>query len=77
MYSKILGIVFFLVGLYVLMGAIVSFTNPNYPAQKALITGGVQLAIALFPLMIGIKLLRKKAAVINQKKSTDMPSKES
>jgi hypothetical protein len=40
MYNKILGTVFLLIGLYVLGGAIFSFTNPDYPGKKALFTGG-------------------------------------
>jgi len=66
MYNKILGVIFLLVGLYVLQGAFFSFTNPDYPQKKALITGAIQLAIAIFPLVLGVKLFRKKA-VINKK----------
>ena len=66
MYNKILGAVFLLIILYVLGGAIFSFTNPDYPGKKALFTGGIQLIIALFPLILGIKLFGKKA-VINKK----------
>ncbi len=68
MYSKILGVIFLVIGLYVLGGAVFSFTNPDYPGKKALITGGVQLALALFPLFLGVKLLKAKA-VQNQEKN--------
>ena len=68
MYNKILGIVFILIGLYVLQGALFSFTNPEYPANKAMVTGGIQLIIAILPLILGFKLFRKKA-VISQKTS--------
>ena len=66
MYNKVLGVVFLFIGLYVLQGALFSFTNPDYPAKKAIITGGIQFIIAIFPLILGFKLFRKKA-VINQK----------
>ena len=66
MYNKVLGLIFLLVSLYVLQGAIFSFTNTDYPQKKALITGGIQLVIALFPLVLGVKFFRKKA-VINKK----------
>jgi hypothetical protein len=66
MYNKILGAVFLLIGLYVLGGAIFSFTNPDYPGKKALFTGGIQLAIAIFPLILGVKLFRKKAVINNK-----------
>lgn len=66
MYNKVLGVVFILIGVYVLQGALFSFTNPDYPAKKAMITGGIQLIIAIFPLILGFKLFRKKV-VINQK----------
>jgi len=65
MYNKVLGVVFILVGLYVLQGSLFSFTNPDYPAKKALITGVIQLVIAIFPLILGVKLFRKKI-IINQ-----------
>ncbi len=66
MYNKILGIIFYLIGLYVLQGALFSFINPDYPVKKAMITGGIQIIIAIFPLILGFKFYRKKA-VINQK----------
>jgi len=68
MYNKVLGVIFLLVGLYILQGAIFSLTNPDYPQKKALITGGIQLIIALFPLISGVKLFRKKA-IINKKET--------
>lgn len=75
MYNKVLGVVFLLIGLYVLQGSLFSFINPNYPAKKAMITGGIQLIIAVFPLLLGIKFFRKKN-IISQK-DTEVEQKAS
>ncbi len=68
MYNKALGIVFLLIGLYVLQGALFSFFNPDYPMKKAMITGGIQLIIAIFPLVLGIKFFKKKVTVNQEDK---------
>jgi hypothetical protein len=66
MYNKILGAIFAGIGLYILLGALGAFSN-DWPMKKILFVSGIQLTIAIFPLIIGIKLLKKKAD-INTKK---------
>lgn len=66
MYIKILGAIFTGIGIFIFLGAVGVFAN-DWPVKKLLFVSGIQLIIAIFPLIIGIKLLKKKT-VINAKK---------
>lgn len=66
MHNKIIGTIFTGVGLYIFLGALGAFAN-DWPMKKILFVSGIQLIIAIFTLIIGIKLLKKKIDV-NAKK---------
>lgn len=62
MYNTLLGLVFLSIGLILLGSALISYTNLDYPLQKALVTGTVQFVLGLFPFMIDMKLLGRRKA---------------
>lgn len=58
MSNKIIGIILVAFGAGILLSAIGTMGN-NWPIQKILFVSGIQILIALVPLVIGIKLLKK------------------
>ena len=59
MYSKILGLIITIIGLYFLVTGLNAFSNP-WPLGKILFVFGIHVIVGIIPLIIGLKLLMKK-----------------
>ncbi|MDY0117728.1 MAG: hypothetical protein RBR59_09140 [Sulfurimonadaceae bacterium] len=58
MTNKIIGFILIGFGIGILLSAIGAMEN-DWPIQKIVFVSGIQVLIALFPLIIGIKFFKK------------------
>ena len=59
MYKKLFGFVLLFIGLSLLQGVYLAFTNTEYTLEKSMLTGIILFILAIYPTFKGVKLLLK------------------